>query len=53
MKHTENEIYELIDACIENMNSGEVNAAASYDECVHDALLWILGEGGKPMIGRE
>lgn len=39
MKHTESEVYELIDLCNENINSGDVNAAGSYDEGVRDALL--------------
>lgn len=34
MKHTESEAYELIDACNENINSGDVNSAGSYDEGV-------------------
>ena len=53
MKHTENEAYELIDLCNENINSGDVNAAGSYDEGVRDALLWLLEETPKPYVGRE
>lgn len=53
MKHSEKEAYELIDACLENINSGEVNAAASYDEGVKDALLWLFEGTAKPYIGRE
>lgn len=32
MKHTESEAFDLIDACNENINSGDVNTAGSYDE---------------------
>lgn len=53
MKHTESEVYELIDTCNESINSGEVNAAGSYDEGVRDALLWLLEGTLKPEIGRE
>ncbi len=53
MKHTESEVYELIDVCIENINSGEVNAAGSYDEGVKDALLWLLEGTPRPEVGRE
>ena len=53
MKHSESEVYELIDACNENINSGDVNAAASYDEGVRDALLWLIDGTPKPEIGRE
>lgn len=53
MKHSESEAYELIDACNENINSGDVNAAASYDEGVRDALLWLIDGTPKPEIGRE
>ena len=53
MKHTESEAYELIDACNENINTGEVNAAGSYDEGVRDALLWLLEGAPKPYIGCE
>lgn len=53
MKHTESEVYELIDVCIENINSGEVNAAGSYDEGVKDALLWLLQGTPRPEVGRE
>ena len=53
MKHSESEIYELIDACNENINNGEVNAGASYDEGVRDALSWLLEDTPKPYIGRD
>ena len=53
MKHTESEAFELIDACNENINSGEVNSAGSYDEGVRDALLWLLDGAPRPEIGRE
>ena len=53
MKHAESEVYELIDACNENINTGEVNAAGSYDEGVRDALLWLLEGTSKPYIGCE
>lgn len=53
MKHTEIEAYKLIDACNENIDSGNVNAAASYDEGVKDALLWMLEGTNRPYIGRE
>lgn len=53
MKHTESEAYELIDACNENINSGDVNSAGSYDEGVRDALLWMIDGNSKPDIGRE
>jgi len=53
MKHTESEAYELIDACNENINSGDVNSAGSYDEGVRDALLWLLDGTAKPFVGRE
>lgn len=53
MKHSENEAYELIDSCNENINNGNVNATASYDEGVRDALLWLIEGTSKPFIGRE
>ncbi len=53
MKRTESEAYELIDACNENINNGEVNAAGSYDEGVRDALLWMVDGTAMPDIGRE
>ena len=53
MKHTEREAFELIDACNENINCGDVNAAGSYDEGVRDALLWLLDGTPRPEIGRE
>ena len=53
MKRTESEAYELIDACNENINNGEVNAAGSYDEGVRDALMWMVDGTARPEIGRE
>ena len=53
MKHTESEVYELIDLCNENINSGDVNSAGSYDEGVRDALLWLLEGTPRPEVGRE
>lgn len=53
MKHTESEAFDLIDACSENINSGDVNTAGSYDEGVRDALLWLLDGTPRPQIGRE
>ena len=53
MKHSESEAYELIDACIENINTGEMNACGSYDEGVKDSLLWLMEGTPRPAIGRE
>jgi len=52
MKVTESELYDLIDTCNKNINSGNTNAAGSY-EGVRDALTWVLEETAKPFIGRE
>ena len=49
----ESELYDLIDACNENINSGNINTAGSYDEGVRDALLWVLEGTAKPFVGRE
>ena len=49
----EKEIQALIDECNDNINNGEVNSFASYDEGVRDALLWLYENGPKPYIGRE
>ena len=53
MKVTESELYDLIDTCNENINSGNTNAAGSYDEGVRDALAWVLEGTAKPFVGRE
>ena len=50
---TLDEIYDLIDECDKNVNSGNVNSFASYDEGVRDALNWVIDDVGKPFIGRE
>ena len=49
----EKEIQDLIAECDNNINNGEVNSFASYDEGVRDALLWLYEDGPKPYIGRE
>ena len=53
MMVAESELYDLIDACNENINSGNVNSTGSYDEGVRDTLLWVLEGTAKPFVGRE
>lgn len=47
------EIYDLINECDKNIDSGMVNSFASYDEGVRDALNWVADDCPKPFIGRE
>lgn len=53
MKHSETEVYELIERCNKNINEGTMNSFVSYDEGVRDALNWLMDGSPEPYIGRE
>lgn len=45
MKRTEEEIYDVIDACIESENTGESKyPAMTYEQGVRAALEWVNGD---------
>ena len=53
IRKEESDMRDLLAECDMNICEGEVNSFGSYDEGVRDAILWILGEGPMPYIGRE
>ncbi len=47
------EVQRTLDSAKGDLDSGDVNAAASYDEGVRDALPWLTEGTPRPEIGRE
>ncbi|MBR3551494.1 MAG: hypothetical protein IKO09_05830 [Bacteroidales bacterium] len=50
---TEAQVSEMLDTLYKNINDGNVNSFASYDEGVKDTIEWLLYDSNPPLVFDE